>query len=182
MKKLIILFMICSSILFAKEHTKYTYAYVTHSKPIYEYQYDRVYEECNEDDYYETYYEEPRYEKRRYDNNQIGVDTLVGATIGVAIGNQIGKGNGRDVARVVGGLLGAKIANNTRYQRDYNDYYDDRRVVKKRYRHCEDRVYTNRKTRVLTGYKNYFTVKGREYYKVTKRPVDRIRVTHIIRY
>lgn len=179
MKKLIIFILICSSFLFAKEYKRYTYAYVTHSEPIYEYRYDRAYNnDCEEEDYYyETSYN-PRYDQT-YNRNEIGVDTLVGATIGVAIGNQIGKGNGRDVARVVGGLLGASIANNTREKREYIDY-DTRQV--KRYKECHDNSYSNRKTKVLTGYKNYFTIKGREYYKITKRPRDRIKVTHIIQY
>lgn len=179
MKKLIIFILIFSSLLFAKEIKRHTYAYVTHNEPIYEYRYNRVYDECYEDDYYETSYE-PRYDRRSYSSrNEIGVDTLVGATIGVAIGNQIGKGNGRDVARVVGGILGAKIANDTRYQREDVNY--DTRQVRK-YKECNDRAYTQRRTKVLTGYRNYFTIKGREYTKITKTPKDRIRVTHIIRY
>ena len=55
-------------------------------------------------------------------NNDIGLDTIVGATIGVAIGNQIGRGNGKDVARVAGGLIGATVANSTRDSRNYNSY------------------------------------------------------------
>ena len=75
----------------------------------------------------------------------------------------------------VGGLLGASIANNTRYQREYVDY--DTRQVKRRYNECNDRSYTNRKTRVLVGYKNFFRIKNKEYSKITKRPKDRIRIT-----
>ena len=58
-------------------------------------------------------------------NNDIGLDTIVGATIGVAIGNQIGRGNGKDVARVAGGLIGATVANSTRDSRNYNNYDND---------------------------------------------------------
>ena len=60
-------------------------------------------------------------------NNELGLDTLVGATLGVVVGNQIGKGTGKDVARVAGGLLGASIANGTRDSRNnnYNDNYNN---------------------------------------------------------
>lgn len=60
-------------------------------------------------------------------NNELGLDTLVGATLGVVVGNQIGKGTGKDVARVAGGLLGASIANNTRDSRNnnYNNNYNN---------------------------------------------------------
>ena len=60
-------------------------------------------------------------------NNELGLDTLVGATLGVVVGNQIGKGTGKDVARVAGGSLGASIANGTRDSRNnnYNDNYNN---------------------------------------------------------
>ena len=60
-------------------------------------------------------------------NNELGLDTLVGATLGVVVGNQIGKGTGKDVARVAGGLLGASIENGPRDSRNnnYNDNYNN---------------------------------------------------------
>jgi hypothetical protein len=58
-------------------------------------------------------------------NNDIGLDTIIGATIGVAIGNQIGHGSGRDAAKVAGGVLGAVIANSSRPpQNQQNNYYN----------------------------------------------------------
>lgn len=175
MKKFLISIFILSSIMYAKENRVYSYAHVYKSEPVYEYRYDRVYEQCEEEPYYRSNYEE---EYNSYDNNSIGVDTLVGATIGVAIGNQIGKGNGRDVARVVGGLMGAAIANNSRDER--NGYRSHR--YKKEYRTCDDNFYTQRERRVLTGYKNYFTFENRQYTKITKRPKNRIRVTKTISF
>lgn len=177
MKKLLAIILIFASFVYAKEARSYSYAYVNHSEPVYEYRYDKVYEQC-EDDYYRSDYEYYE-EDRRYNNNAIGVDTLIGATIGVAIGNQIGKGNGRDVARVAGGILGAAIANNTRDDR-YNTHH---RSYKKRYNHtCNDGYYTQRKRKVLVGYKNYFDYDGREYFKITKRPKSKIRITKTISF
>lgn len=172
MKKFLILILIISSFAFAKERRSYTYAYVNHSEPIYQYKYDRVYEECEEDYYHNTDYVE---ESNNF--NGIGLDTIVGATIGVAIGNQIGRGNGRDVARVAGGLLGATIANNTRHER----YGTSQRHYRKQHNQCENN-YTQRKRKVLTGYKNYFTYDNREYFKITKRPRNKIRITKTISF
>jgi len=174
MKKILTTLLILSSFVFAKEYRSYTYAHVTSSEPIYEYRYKRVYnEQC--DDYYESSYHEPRY----YNNtNNIGLDTLIGATIGVAIGNQIGKGNGRDVAKVAGGILGASYANHHR-----NDGHAHHKKYKKRhYKHCNDGYYTTSKRRVLVGYKNYFFYKNKEHFKITSRPKNRIKITKIVRY
>lgn len=160
MKKLIALFLICSSFVFAKESVSVNYAYVSHNEPIYEY--DRAVPQY-------------RYKNRHQRNdNNIGLDTLIGGTIGVAIGNQIGKGNGRTAAKVVGGILGASIANNMRNQKVYNSYdiYED---------DYYDR-YEVRDRRVLVGYRNYFTYNGQEHYKVSNRPLRKVRITNIIRY
>lgn len=174
MKKLLILLMILSSFVFAQDRRSYSYAHVYKSEPIYDYRYERVYEEC-QDNYYDNRY---RSNDSYIEDNSIGIDTIIGATLGVAIGNQIGKGNGNDVAKVAGGILGAVIANNTRDQRIYDNsnYYKSRN-----YNDC-DRHYTQRRTKVLTGYKNYFTYEGRTYTKVTKRPKDTIRVTKTISF
>ncbi len=175
MKKLLISIFILSSFIYAKQDKVYSYAHVYKSEPIYEYRYERVYKQC-EEPYYRSDYDETY---SSYDNNSIGVDTLVGATIGVAIGNQIGKGNGRDVARVVGGLMGAAIANNSREQR--SNHRNSNRY-KKQYNSCDDSYYTQRERRVLTGYRNYFTFENRQYTKVTKRAKNRIRVTKTISF
>lgn len=173
MKKLLIVLMILTSIIYAKDRRIHDFAYVTKSEPIYEYRYDRVYEEC-EDNYYRNDYRTNEY----YNPNEFGLDTIVGATIGVAIGNQIGKGNGKDVARVAGGILGAVIANNTREQRDYSYNKRQDRV----YNDCNDGYYTQRKTKVLVGYKNYFTYERENYVKITKRPKHKIKVTKTISF
>lgn len=178
MKTIIAIILIFANFAFAKESRSYTYAYVNHSEPVYEYRYDRVYEQC-EDDYRHRsdYYEETRYENN---NNAIGIDTLIGATLGVAIGNQIGKGNGRDVARVAGGILGATIANNTRDSR--HNTHHKRYKKRHNYNSCDDGYYTQRKRKVLVGYKNYFDYDRKEYYKITKRPQSKIRITKTISF
>lgn len=173
MKKLLAFILICSSFVFAKEHRSHTYAHVDYSEPIYEYRYDRVYDDYEDDYYHRSDYSEPSY----HNDNSLGLDTLVGATIGVAIGNQIGKGNGRDVARVVGGLLGASVANNTRYERAYTNH---RPHYKKR--HKKHRSYSTRKTKVLVGYKNHFRYKRNDYFKITDRPRKKIRITKTISF
>lgn len=100
-----------------------------------------------------------------YNNNQIGLDTVVGAVIGVAIGNQVGKGNGRDAAKVVGGLLGASIANNSRNSSSYNDDYNYRRSESySRYNddYYEDRYYERRvPSQVVVIYNDF---DDRRYY------------------
>lgn len=59
-------------------------------------------------------------------SNNIGLDTVIGATIGVAIGNQIGHGSKKDAAKVAGGILGAVIANSSRApQNNQNNYYNN---------------------------------------------------------
>jgi len=173
MKKILTTILILSSFVFAKEYRTHTYAHVTSSEPIYEYRYNKVYNDC-EDDYYETSYE-PRY----YDNsNSVGLDTLIGATLGVAIGNQIGKGNGRDVAKVAGGILGASIANHNRVD-SYNSHH--RKYKKRHYKEC-DNHYRTSKRKILVGYKNYFYYRNTEHFKITKRPKNRIRITKTISY
>jgi uncharacterized protein YcfJ len=101
-------------------------------------------------------------------NNEIGLDTIVGGTIGVIIGNQIGKGTGKDVARVAGGLLGASIANSSRDSRNYNnnnynnnnndnyrnDSYNnyERTTTYIRKDYYDDRYYDRRPTQVVVIY------------------------------
>jgi len=176
MKKILTTILILSSLVFAKEYRSYTYAHVTKSKPIYEYRYNRVYNNECEDDYYESSYEPNYYNDN---SNNIGLDTLIGATIGVAIGNQIGKGNGRDVAKVAGGILGASYANHNRHN-NYNSH--PKKYKKRHYKQCDDGYYTTAKKRVLVGYKNYFYYKNERHFKVTNRPKNRIKITKIVSY
>lgn len=46
MKKLLISIFILSSFIYAKQDKVYSYAHVYKSEPIYEYRYERVYEQC----------------------------------------------------------------------------------------------------------------------------------------
>ncbi len=127
-------------------------------------------------------------------NNELGLDTLVGATLGVVVGNQIGKGTGRDVARVAGGLLGASIANGTRDSRNnnYNDNYNnnnynsnyrtydnyERTTTYVRDDYYDDDRYYNRRpapSQVVVIYKDYDRRPPYRHYK----PHDRGSRSHI---
>ena len=139
---------------FAQEKKIYDYAYVNRSEPVYEYRYDKVYEECEQ---------EYNYPSNTY-NEEADLNTIIGTTIGIAIANQISNEDNLEVARLAGGLMGAALANN-RY-----------------YNQCSDNYYTQRKAKVLTGYKNYFRYENTEYVKVTKYPKKRIRITKTINF
>lgn len=178
MKKVLFGGLILISSLFAGERFQ-DFARVTYSEPIYEYIYDRdVAQECREvrhkvrDDY--------RYNSSR-DSNIIGVDTLVGTATGAVIGSQIGKGSGRVAAQIVGGLLGASVANGMRdnYRSSADDFYDEYRYETTT--ECYDRP-QRVKRKVLTGYKNYFVFDGVEHYKISDRPLKRVKITHTINY
>lgn len=127
-------------------------------------------------------------------NNELGLDTLVGATLGVVVGNQIGKGTGKDVARVAGGLLGASIANGTRDSRNnnYNDNYNnnnynsnyrtydnyERTTTYVRDDYYDDDRYYNRRpapSQVVVIYKDYDRRPPYRHY----RPHDRGSRSHI---
>ena len=127
-------------------------------------------------------------------NNELGLDTLVGATLGVVVGNQIGKGTGKDVARVAGGLLGASIANGTRDSRNnnYNDNYNnnnynsnyrtydnyERTTTYVRDDYYDDDRYYNRRpapSQVVVIYKDYDRRPPYRHY----RPHDRGPRSHI---
>ncbi|RXJ70061.1 hypothetical protein CRV08_00415 [Halarcobacter ebronensis] len=176
-KRAVIISLFLSSFLFAGGDRYYEYAKVTYSEPIYDYVYDnhpnRICKEVRykvRDDYDDGYYSSRR-------DDSLGLDTLVGTTTGVVIGSQIGKGNGRVAAQIVGGLLGAKISheirNNYRPQK-YDNYRYEIRTE------CYDEPTRQTKTRVLSGYKNYFVYNGIKHYKITNEPIKRVQITHTI--
>lgn len=190
MKKLLTLILIfSSSVMFAKEYSSSTYVRVTHSEPIYEY---RSYKKPH---YKEDYRYKNDARSYRSSNNEIGLDTIVGATIGVAIGNQIGKGNGKDVARVVGGLLGAAVANNSRVENNnyeasyasYDNYGYDNGYEAEYVRGGDDYYENSRhggygKEKVLVGYKNYFRYDHERHFKISSHPLREVRITKTINY
>ncbi len=187
MNKILLSILMCGSFAFAKQHTTYFHAHVTHSEPVYEYRHNENYNRYNDSNYYRSDYSddyESNYNTNNYSSNSsnnIGLDTIVGGTIGVILGNQIGKGNGKTAAKIVGGLLGASIANHSRYDntnyaqnsgyRDYNDNHNRYKKHKKR-----------RKQKVLVGYKNYFVYKNREFHKFSNHRKNRIRITETINF
>lgn len=177
MNKILLSILMCGTFAFAKQHTTYFHAYVTHSEPVYEYRsnnYDN-YDRQGNSNYYRS-----DYNNGYSNNNSIGLDTIVGGTIGVIIGNQIGKGNGKTAAKIVGGLLGASIANNSRYNNNYvqNAGYRDYDNNHNRFKKHKKR----REQKVLVGYKNYFVYKNREFHKFSNHRKNRIKITETINF
>lgn len=175
MKKLLILVLLLSTMVFAKSQERFDVVRVTHSEPIYKHvTVKKPIRECYEEEYLQRV---PS--KRVYsENNSIGLDTIIGATAGVVIGNQIGRGNGRTAAKIVGGLLGGAVANNMRNNSSYGeDEYVTRTKTK-----CVTKYEKIRRKKVIDGYKNYFIYDGVEYVKVTKKAKRKIRVTKTITF
>jgi len=179
MKKLSLVLIFLVTSLFAGGDRFYDYAKVTYSEPIYDYVYDRgdTRTECKEvrkkvRDYDDGYYSDY--------NDSLGVDTLVGVASGAIIGSQIGKGNGRVAAQIVGGLLGAKVAHEIRnnYNQEPRRYASNSRYVTTT--ECYDVREQGIKRKVITGYKNHFTYNGDRHYKITDRPLQRVRISHTI--
>jgi len=122
---------------------------VTHSEPLYREITKRIpYQECYDK---EERVAVPEY----YEDNSIGLDTLIGITAGVALGNQIGKGNGRDAARVIGGLAGGLISHGMRD--DYRNVRYENRVR----RVCETHYETSTSKRLI-GYRLCAEISGKE--------------------
>ncbi len=183
MRKIFLATVLLLSSLLANEDYFYDYARVNNSKAVYEnVQLHRAHthnESCYKQ--HRVYKKRRRYNNSYRDENIIGLDTIIGLASGIAIGNQIGKGKGRVAAKVIGGLLGANIANSMRNYK-HVDSYDDGYYETKRKRICNNRsnrVYTQR---VLSGYDNYFTYKGKEYVKFTKRERNRIKIRTTISF
>jgi len=173
-KRAFLVGVIISSSVYADSERFYDFAKVTHSEPIYEYVIDRGPNRVCKEVRYKV---RDNYD-RRYDDS-LGVDTLVGTAAGVVLGSQIGKGNGRVAAQIVGGLLGAKTANEIR-----NNYRPTAYDGSYRYEtrtECYDQPRRIEK-KVITGYKNYFIYDGVEHYKITNRPIRRVRINHSINY
>lgn len=175
MKKLLILVLLLSTMVFARSQESYEQVRVSHSEPIYKHvTIKKPIRECYDEEYLQ------RSPSRRVysQNNSIGLDTIIGATAGVVIGNQIGRGNGRTAAKIVGGLLGGTIANNMRNEPSYgNDEYVTRTRTK-----CITKYEKVRTKRIIDGYKNYFNYEGREYFKVSKKAKRKIKVFKTITF
>jgi uncharacterized protein YcfJ len=177
-KTLILALIMLSTSVFAQGDNFTERVKVKYSKPVYQ----TIEEEIpnrNSSCYEEYEVRTPITRSSSYRNeNNIGVDTIIGATTGVIIGNQIGRGNGRVAAKVIGGLLGATVANGMRNHertQDNSQYYYET----KRRNICNNKIV--RRT-VLTGYDNYFTYNGKSYSKFSKHQKDYITVETSINY
>ncbi|AXX92591.1 hypothetical protein CPU12_01855 [Malaciobacter molluscorum LMG 25693] len=164
MKRIIVLTILFTNLIFANSLKSNEFVRVTHSEPIYkEVRINKPIQECYEKEYRQKIYDD----NYSSNNNSIGIDTIVGVTAGAILGNQIGKGNGNTAAKIVGGLIGGKIANELR-SNSFNNYHYETRY--------ETKYEKVRTKRVITGYRNYFNYDGIRYSKVTKNPKKRIRV------
>lgn len=169
--------LLLTSSVYARSDSFYDFARVSYSEPIYEYVYDRVPNRvCHDvrykvrDNYDDGYY------SSNYDDS-LGIDTLVGTAAGAVLGSQIGKGNGRVAAQIVGGLLGAKVAHEIR--NNYKPAYNDSTYRYETKTECYDEPQRVER-KMITGYKNYFVYNGVEHFKVTDRPLNKVRITHTI--
>ena len=92
--------------------------------------------------------------------NEIGLDTLIGATIGVAVGNQFH--NHKDAAKVVGGIVGATTANNMRPKHHHDNFIEYETKCTPKY----DYITSHR----VTGYRNCAWIDGKRYCVKSKHP------------
>ena len=179
-KKIILSTTILSLSLFAQSDRFTEEVRVDYSKPVYE-----TIEKVIPHKYHQSCFEEyelrkPRHHTRREveDENNIGLDTIIGATAGVIIGNQIGKGNGRTAAKIIGGIVGAGVANSMRnYEKiDSYSYENDYYYETKRKNTCQKREPRVIKKNILKGYENYFTYRGNTYTKFSQDRLSYVRV------
>lgn len=162
-------FLITSLLAFGAFAGQYSYSEqirVTHSEPIYENVTKRVPQRLCEPQRLPGSYA-PGYPG----DNDVGLDTVIGAVVGVALGNQVSKGHGRQVAKVLGGIAGAAIANDMRH-RPHHDYEQQR---------CETR-YRVVTERVITGYRNVARYHGEKIVKISNRPLRYIVLKHKVYY
>jgi len=101
------------------------------------------------------------------------VGGIVGGAIGGALGNQVGKGTGKTAATIGGAVIGAMAGQGL----SRGDSGSQREVVQK----CKTR-YESESRRVLSGYNNYGTYKGREIVKFSETPLTSITVYSNISY
>ena len=180
MKKLILIFILFTTILLGDSRVYHKKVDVIKSEPLYKTITKKVpYEECYDQEYEQRVPIHRNSNKRS--NNSIGLDTLIGVTGGVVVGNQIGKGNGKVAAKIIGGLLGGAIANGMREDKGHYSNRDDYYYETKSIRKCQTK-YDNYDEEVQVGYKNYFLYNGSEIYKITKRPRKHIRIKNTLTF
>lgn len=156
------------------------FARVSYSEPIYEYVYEKVPNRvCEEVKYKVRDNYDDRYYSSNYDDS-LGVDTLIGTAAGAVIGSQIGDGNGRVAAQIIGGLLGAKVAHEIRNSNRVSSYGSDNYRYETKTECYDEPKRVERK--MITGYKNYFVYNGVEHFKITDRPIKRVRINHSISF
>ena len=99
---------------------------------------------------------------KKANQNEIGLDTIIGAGLGVVLGNQIGRGNGRTAAKILLGTGGAYTANHMRrgnYDRCNETVYERRRFTDYQYTEVDK----------IIGYRNCGYVGNRRICKESKR-------------
>ncbi|WP_321471175.1 glycine zipper 2TM domain-containing protein [Halarcobacter sp.] len=180
LKKTFLAGVILTSAAYAGSDRYHDFARVTYSEPIYEYVYENVPNQvCEEVRYKVRDNYDNRYYSSGYDDS-LGVDTLIGTAAGAVLGSQVGKGNGRVAAQIVGGLLGAKVAHEIRNNYKPNSY-NNRNYRYETKTECYDRPQRVER-KMLTGYKNYFFYNGNKHFKITNRPIKRVKINHTISF
>jgi len=91
------------------------------------------------------------------------VTSFVGSLLGAVVGHQFGGGDGKIITTIIGADIGSDVAKNMAS----NEY--------KTIRKCRT-VYSSKEEYEIIGYKNYYIYNGQKMYKITKTPVDKVRV------
>jgi uncharacterized protein YcfJ len=161
MKKIIaIMIMVMASVVaYAANYTYYEYVPVINFEPEYrEVTISTPHQECWE-------------ETVRTEDSDKVVGGVLGGTAGGILGHQVGGGRGKDVATVAGAIIGTIVGSN---MADDGPNY-------KTVQRCRT-VYDRRTERRKVGYKNYFEYNGKMLYKISKRPLNEVRVRVTISY
>lgn len=87
------------------------------------------------------------------------VGTIIGGVAGGVLGNQIGGGTGKTIATIAGATAGGYAGNKVQGNMKSNGT-------------CEDIVQKD----VLSGYKNIGYYNGKEYYQISDKKLDTIKI------
>jgi uncharacterized protein YcfJ len=99
------------------------------------------------------------------------IGAIAGGALGGVLGHQVGGGKGKTAATVAGAILGTLAGQNagSKYNTPQNGTYQ---VVRK----CET-VYSTKTRRIIGGYTNIATFKGKEVHVESDRQIDQIPIT-----
>jgi uncharacterized protein YcfJ len=159
MKKMIVIFALAVSTLFAESFTMYDSVEVIRSEPVYRMVTVRSpVEECWDE----------KIPVSRGSDGTLGA--IIGGAAGGILGHQVGGGSGKTAATVGGAILGTIVGKNLAEGETGSDpsYRIERR--------CKTRYIEKTENRLI-GYKNYAKYKGQEIVKFSNEPLKKINIT-----